>query len=182
MSKENNMDGAALPSKAAENPVQRPYQNLGNLNLNMNLSIHRLFTFPADYKQKTNIEPENFAEAGFYMAKDYSCICCHFCQSVIISLYEWRHLNLAQMLEKHQNSYPDCDLFNKTGKNVVIGITSGALDYHYEAFRLHSLLKKITWSYVTPYDLAKSGFYYTFDEDNCRYKISRLSLSIKIYF
>jgi len=161
--------GNSYNMEAAENGFQQqPHQNFGNMNLNMNLSIHRLFTFPSDYKQKTLIEPENFAEAGFYMAKDYTCICCQFCPLVIKSLRDWRPLNTTQMLEKHQKSFPECSLFTETSKNVVIGNTSGVLDYHYEAFRLYSLLKKNDWANVSPYELAKSGFYYTYNEDNCR--------------
>jgi Inhibitor of Apoptosis domain len=162
------MDLASLPSETVEYLAQRPYQNLGKLNLNMNISFHRLFTFPCDYRQKTDVEPENFAEAGFYMAKDYSCIFCQFCHLEIKSLYDWRHLNLAGMLEMHQKTSPECSLFNETNNNVSVGITSSTLDYHYEAFRLYSLLKTNIWTYVSPYELAKGGFYYTYDDDNCR--------------
>ncbi|CAB3360237.1 Hypothetical predicted protein [Cloeon dipterum] len=41
-------------------------------------------------------------------------------------------------------------------------------NFRYEAARLFSLLQKKNWSYVTPLDLAKNGFYYSGDDDNCR--------------
>jgi len=110
MSNSNNMKGA-------ENLVRKqPHQTFGNMNLNMNLSIHRLFTFPNDYQKRTQIEPEFFAEAGFYMAKDYQCICCQFCPLVIKSLDEWRPLTVTQMLEKHHKIFPECPLFTETSQ------------------------------------------------------------------
>ncbi|CAB3388883.1 Hypothetical predicted protein [Cloeon dipterum] len=52
-------------------------------------------------------------------------------------------------------------------ENVPMGKSlDDHLNYNYEAHRLYSLLKKNDWQYVTPFDLAKSGFYYSGCEDN----------------
>jgi hypothetical protein len=52
------------------------------------------------------------------------------------------------------------------------------INYNFEAIRLFSLIKSRPFPnpYVSVYDLAKNGFYYTGNDDNCRCHFCKLEV------
>ncbi|XP_059471940.1 baculoviral IAP repeat-containing protein 3-like [Neocloeon triangulifer] len=83
------------------------------------------------------IDPEPLAEAGLFYDRDKEAIKCNFCK------------------------------FETKDTTCLRGNIESVLNYKYESHRLYSTLKKKDWRFVTPVDLAKSGFYYSGQEDNC---------------
>ncbi|XP_065346634.1 baculoviral IAP repeat-containing protein 7-A-like [Cloeon dipterum] len=68
---------------------------------------------------------------------------------------------------KHQEKF-NCTISSGDSKNVPLGSVFRTPNYEFEAFRLYSLVKKSDWQFVKPFDLARSGFYFTGEEDKVR--------------
>jgi hypothetical protein len=150
----------------------KPPLNILRLKLFMECALHRFFTFPFDYYRRARIRPEILAECGFYMAEDYQSLVCHFCSLEIKVLEKWRDCDqVYKMMEKHLKESPRCPLGNSKSNNIPLGDLNQICNYKFESHRLFSMVrsdKPGVWCHVPPYDLSKSGFYYTGDEDNVR--------------
>ncbi|XP_065340287.1 baculoviral IAP repeat-containing protein 7-B-like [Cloeon dipterum] len=143
-------------------------------NFNLNLAMHRYFTFPLEFCLAYLPEiPHMLAELGFYYLIDggRALLRCHFCQLTVSAEqfqdYFGKGIDHARkiILGKKLN----CSIAFDDSKNVPMGEdVDSVLNYKFEAHRLYSLMKKTDWMFVEPFGLAKSGFYYTGDGDNVR--------------
>ncbi|XP_065340253.1 E3 ubiquitin-protein ligase XIAP-like [Cloeon dipterum] len=135
--------------------------------LNKDFAVHRLFTFPLEFYPRYSIELLGMvAELGFYF--ENPCIRCQFCGATIdgIEGYFAQGIEAAKkrILEKHDQA--NCPIGAADTKNLSMAIVTSLPDYRAEAHRLYSLLKKSDWQHVTPFDMARSGFYYSGVGDN----------------
>ncbi|CAB3387120.1 Hypothetical predicted protein [Cloeon dipterum] len=135
--------------------------------LNKDFAVHRLFTFPLEFYRKYSIELlVMVAELGFYFENPN--IRCQFCKVTIDGIdghfAQGTEAAKKRIQEKHDEAnYP---IGAAETKNLSMAIVTSSPDYRAEAHRLYSLLKKPDWQHVTPFDLAKSGFYYSGIGDN----------------
>ncbi|XP_065342171.1 baculoviral IAP repeat-containing protein 3-like [Cloeon dipterum] len=142
-------------------------------NLNLNLAMHRYFTFPLIFllTYKTKMQ-HMLADLGLYFLIDggRALLRCQFCELIITAEqfqdYFGKGIEHARkiILGKKFN----CSIIAfEDSKNVPMGEdVDSVLNYKFEAHRLYSLMKKTDWMFVEPFGLAKSGFYYTGDGDN----------------
>ncbi|CAB3388897.1 Hypothetical predicted protein, partial [Cloeon dipterum] len=134
----------------------------------LNLAMHRLFTFPLVFHRLFQFELLHFlSDLGFYFSNE--CVNCKFCGFVITTgqLSEYFSHGLEHVRKVILKFHKNCKIDGNDSENVPMGKSlDDHLNYNYEAHRLYSLLKKNDWQYVTPFDLAKSGFYYSGREDN----------------
>ncbi|XP_065344243.1 uncharacterized protein LOC135942178 [Cloeon dipterum] len=135
-----------------------------------NIAFHRLFTYPPIFNLKYGLDLEMFVEAGFYYVKEEKqlnpilrCFSCDF-EIEMKDFQAWRNMDVKSILKMKGN---DCEIGVSNTENVPMK-SYHVPNFKYEAARLFSLLQKKNWSYVTPLDLAKNGFYYSGDDDNCR--------------
>ncbi|XP_059479649.1 baculoviral IAP repeat-containing protein 7-B-like [Neocloeon triangulifer] len=139
------------------------------LNLKLYIAMHRLFTFPSWFFKEYGMEVLHLAEAGFYFCQ--SGICCYFCKWQVwikdLKKTFGDKKTASQILDIKRKRRCGCPIL-KDSNNVPLGNISSVLNYKFEAHRLYSLMKKTNWKFVMPVDLAKSGFYYTGVDDNCR--------------
>ncbi|CAB3387123.1 Hypothetical predicted protein [Cloeon dipterum] len=130
--------------------------------------MHRLFTFPLVFHRLFQFELLHFlSDLGFYFSNE--CVNCKFCGFVITTgqLSEYFSHGLEHVRKVILKFHKNCKIDGNDSENVPMGKSlDDHLNYNYEAHRLYSLLKKNDWQYVTPFDLAKSGFYYSGREDN----------------
>ncbi|XP_065339807.1 baculoviral IAP repeat-containing protein 7-B-like [Cloeon dipterum] len=157
---------SAAPSTRKANAEENPHGS----NLNLNFAMHRLFSFPYIFLRDYFIPLHTMAELGFFYVNE-NTLRCNFCNIIVSTeeLTECFSLGLENaekmILEKQKN----CKLGEANSKNVPMGRrVSEMLNYKYESHRLYSLLKMNDWQHVDPFSLAKSGFYYTGDQDNVR--------------
>ncbi|XP_059470721.1 baculoviral IAP repeat-containing protein 3-like [Neocloeon triangulifer] len=145
-----------------------PIQN--NTNLNFNIELHRILTFPEDFKNKCCVDPEFLAKAGFYCFHSNGDIRlrCNFCTKEILR-EEIRNEDELKRLKEH-----NCCVNSADSENVPFNVKQ--LDFKFESHRLYAFLKKDNWKFVTPADLAKDGFYYTGEEDNCHCHFCKLEI------
>ncbi|XP_059473203.1 baculoviral IAP repeat-containing protein 7-B-like [Neocloeon triangulifer] len=129
------------------------------MTLCLKFAMHRYFTYPESFRQ--NFSVEQMASDGLYLAEDGAHLCCYFCNFKILKseCNDWRQQHSAAVILP-------CPIFTGTSQNVPMDLTR--LNYKYETHRLFSLLQNSNWQFVTPYDLAKSGFYYLGLEDRVR--------------
>ncbi|XP_059483620.1 baculoviral IAP repeat-containing protein 3-like [Neocloeon triangulifer] len=136
--------------------------------LDLDLALHRFFTFPADFTKRTGLNREFLSDTGFYLSADGQTIFCQFCNYKITSYEDWKNLNSAEDYDnKHRESSPTCDLFNKETQNLPLE-QNDCINFRFESIRLFSLLKANWTSTMSVYDLARSAFYFAGEEDKCR--------------
>jgi len=70
-------------------------------NLNLNLALHRFFTFPPDYDRRAGIQRKYLANSGFFFTFDYRSLQCYFCTFEITSLEGWKGLTLDEIHQRH---------------------------------------------------------------------------------
>ncbi|XP_059483181.1 baculoviral IAP repeat-containing protein 1f-like [Neocloeon triangulifer] len=132
--------------------------------LNLNIALHRYFTFTVDFRKKFRGDFETLAEAGFYclLLNGGMKLRCNFCHLVIneSEIHNWTKLDKDQIL-----SQKSCLIHSNDSKNFPLSVN--LRNYKFESHRLYSLLKKEDWN-VSPADLAADGFYYEGDGDLCR--------------
>ncbi|XP_065341914.1 baculoviral IAP repeat-containing protein 7-B-like [Cloeon dipterum] len=150
--------------------------------LNLNLSMHRLFTFPLRIFRELPFDYLVFlAELGL-------CYECKDNQEFLQSEFRDFKINLEEIAEYFSHGAEkfkkmistklkeaNCEIDDSD--NVPMGNVDIVLNYKFEAHRLYSLLKYPHWRYVEPCDLARSGFYYTGDGDNARCAFCNLEVS-----
>ncbi|XP_059472154.1 death-associated inhibitor of apoptosis 2-like [Neocloeon triangulifer] len=170
--KHQNVDSKHSASQSGNIPERRQFQHASTsrekqqnflcdgLQLILKIALHRLFTFPLNFE----IDPEPLAEAGLFYDQDKEAIKCNFCKFVTKDTTCLRGKTAYEILKMT----PKCVINKRSSKNVPLGNIESVLNYKYESHRLYSTLKKKDWRFVTPVDLAKSGFYYSSQEDNCR--------------
>ncbi|XP_065340490.1 baculoviral IAP repeat-containing protein 7-B-like [Cloeon dipterum] len=168
------MEGFKSPSAIASS--RRVYEeNPHGPNLNLYLAMHRLISFPIEFLVEF-LSPLHFmAELGFYYSKEnkQEYIRCKFCAIVIsreeLMEYLARGIEIAKDVILQRKNRSNCIINAIDSKNIPMGkYIENTLNFRFEAHRLYSLLKKTNWQYVGPFSLAKSGFYYTGDQDNVR--------------
>ncbi|XP_059479670.1 E3 ubiquitin-protein ligase XIAP-like [Neocloeon triangulifer] len=158
----NESYGESTSSMRRKKPTRKPLAAkhvypCDNAKLFYNIALHRLFTFPTNFE----IDSRPLAEAGLFWDRDKEAIKCYFCKIETTDVNRFTGKTAGEVLKMKST----CGIGQKTSKNVPIG---GTENYKFESHRLYSLLKKKDWNFVTPEDLAKSGFYYSGQEDNCR--------------
>ncbi|XP_059488817.1 death-associated inhibitor of apoptosis 2-like isoform X2 [Neocloeon triangulifer] len=141
----------------------------------LGIALHRLFTFPPNFKKRFALDQEVFAEAGYYCQNSNRAIRlrCHFCSSEI-SKQEIRNFGNLDAV-KNFVAGKNCPVKSDDSDNVPLNVKQ--LDnFKFESHRLYSLLKKDDWQFVTPADLAADGFYYEGVDDNCRCRFCNLGI------
>ncbi|XP_059470722.1 baculoviral IAP repeat-containing protein 2-like [Neocloeon triangulifer] len=146
--------------------------------LRLNLAIHRLSTFPFNFKGRFGWRAHFFANVGFYCleSEDGSIVLhCHFCQLQINEsvLLNWSDRDTCAFLIWNRS---ECPIKLANSDNVPLP-KDNQLNYRFESHWLYSLLKKDDWKFVTPPDLARDGFYYMGDGDKCRCIFCNLEVS-----
>jgi hypothetical protein len=137
----------------------------------LQMALHRLFTFPREWP--ISIPKLDLARNGFFLNLTQDAVQCYFCKFKILRNSNYSTINDVDAA--HRQISPNCQLMvNPNGSdNIPISDTSS---YRYEAHRLFSLLNTNWTAPVDPYDLAKSGFYWTGSTDNCRCVFCRLDV------
>ncbi|CAB3387121.1 Hypothetical predicted protein [Cloeon dipterum] len=124
--------------------------------LNLNLAMHRFFSFPLDFHLKHPFDLlHTMAELGLFYQNNV--IRCKFCAL---------NLSLGEIPKQFGKSHPNSEKLNcKIGAvdsmNLPMENITTVSNYKSEAHRLYSLLKKNNWQHVTPFDLAREGFFYS---------------------
>ncbi|XP_065341744.1 uncharacterized protein LOC135940679 [Cloeon dipterum] len=139
-------------------------------NLNMDLEMHRLLTFPFQLFRGLKFDLlRMLAKEEFYYDHE-----CGFVRSIFYAM-TISAVELAQILSHNIEDAEkiisgrllqlNCDI----SRNVPIGNVDGVLNYKFESHRLYSLLKNVDhFPHVNIYELAKSGFYYLGEKDNVK--------------
>jgi ankyrin repeat protein len=70
-------------------------------NLQLNLALHRYFTFPADYDTRAGLMRIDLAHSGFFFPADYQSLQCYYCTYEIKTLDGWKGLTLDELNIKH---------------------------------------------------------------------------------
>jgi ankyrin repeat protein len=70
-------------------------------NLQLNLALHRYFTFPADYDTRAGMRRIDLAHSGFFFPADYQSLQCYYCTYEIKTLDGWKGLSLDELNKKH---------------------------------------------------------------------------------
>ncbi|XP_059479794.1 baculoviral IAP repeat-containing protein 1-like [Neocloeon triangulifer] len=158
---ENESYGESTSSMRRKKPMRKPLAAkhvypCDNAKLVLKIALHRLFTFPTNFE----IDSRPLAEAGLFWDRDKEAIKCYFCKIETTDVNRFTGKTAGEILKMKSH----CGIGQKTSNNVPIG---GTENYKFESYRLYSLLKKKDWRFVTPKDLAKSGFHYTGREDKC---------------
>ncbi|XP_059470739.1 baculoviral IAP repeat-containing protein 3-like [Neocloeon triangulifer] len=158
-----------MPFMKSTDQAGAPIQNYVG-HLNFKLELHRFFTFPVDFNTRFPVNPADLAAAGFYCSdsSEMTRLQCHFCP-IDINVEEIQSKDILKSLIRH-----NCCVNSADSENIPLN--DKQLDFKFEAHRLYSLLKKDDWKFVTPAELAKDGFYYTGEEDNCRCKFCNLEV------
>lgn len=136
----------------------------------LQFGIHRFFTFPPDFEEKTKLKREDLSNSGFYLSECRQLLTCYFCtcEISIFKLKSWSGLSGGQIDDRHcQQLSASCPLFYELSENVPL-VSECCTNYQLEACRLFSLLVVAWRSPVSVYELARSGFYYAHPEDNVR--------------
>lgn len=166
-----------------------------NGRLRLNLSLHRYFTYPGDYDDRAvGMKRTVLADSGFFMVYDKRSLQCFFCLLQITSLRNWTNLTIDQFNERHATKClkyrgSKCPLMTQLSEDTSaaenVPIIESSSRYDMEAYRLLSLLKHAEkWPItstdmvqrVSVYDLAKSGFYYSGEDDNCLCHFCKLAV------
>ncbi|CAB3387119.1 Hypothetical predicted protein [Cloeon dipterum] len=159
----NTLPSAPTHPPAQMNPAQQCRRSVVDFRLlNLNLAMHRLFSFPLHFHEEFKIALLILlSENGLFYINEcgVELLCCHFCPSKF-SIEEYcdrKGFDLVKIRKEH-NKF-DCNIGAHGSKNIAIG-ERVILNNYFEAHRLFSILKKTDWKFVDPFDLAKSGFYY----------------------
>ncbi|CAB3376649.1 Hypothetical predicted protein [Cloeon dipterum] len=140
-------------------------------NWNLDLSMHRFLTFPPSFRQAHSWELLLIlAEVGMYFKTEN--LYCNFCEFTISRQDFPKYLSLGsetarKEILKSQEKF-NCTISIGDSTNVPLGSVFRTPNYEFEAFRLFSLVKKSDWQFVDPFALARSGFYFTGEEDKVR--------------
>jgi baculoviral IAP repeat-containing protein 7/8 len=134
--------------------------------LQLQLASHRFITFPRFWNHMNN--RHELVDAGFFFLKNRSQVQCYFCHTCVKVKED------IDIIENHNSYAPDCDMLLGIAheNRPMFGITN----YRYESDRLLSFLTT-NWKYsISPYELAKSGFFSTGEHDNVRCMFCHLEI------
>ncbi|XP_065348329.1 uncharacterized protein LOC135944969 isoform X2 [Cloeon dipterum] len=162
-------------------PVNKRYNYFVNEhlhNLNLNFALHRYFTFKREISHEKRY---NYAQSGFFYTRDDENIQCHYCLLLIPFTDDYGvNLSLDQVNARHgalckRETRKPCPLIS--GGDVQDVPIVNPSNFIFESHRLYSLLSA-SWPnpFVSVYDLAKYGFYYTGQDDNCRCLFCKLEV------
>ncbi|XP_059479807.1 baculoviral IAP repeat-containing protein 3-like [Neocloeon triangulifer] len=147
-------------SEANNSAIIMTYADADVSKLNLDITLHRLLTFPTNFEIDYR-HSQPLAEAGLFWDRHQKSIKCRFCNFYTKETTTFRGKTAQEILNLKRTI---CAIGQKSSRNVPLG---GTANYKIEAHRIYSLLEK-DWKFVTPFDLAKWGFYYTGQDDNCR--------------
>ncbi|KAF4525546.1 hypothetical protein B566_EDAN012953, partial [Ephemera danica] len=120
----------------------------------------RLCTFPFIWRSANG--KLYLVQHGFYYDKISSSLICAFCNETF--------QDSENLIQEHSSKSPTCSLRG----NIPLGDIT---NYRFEKHRLISFLLCSDWQApVNPYDLAKSGFYWTGDADAVRCIFCRVEI------
>ncbi|CAB3387122.1 Hypothetical predicted protein [Cloeon dipterum] len=114
---------------------------------------------------------KTLAKMGFYgtIEGEQEIIRCAFCKAHInredFLCYLKQGVDFAERMIFGLPEKANCKIWDVGSKNLPM---RNKLNHRFEAHRLYSLLQKTDWKFVNPFSLAKSGFYYTGEEDKVR--------------
>ncbi|CAB3380388.1 Hypothetical predicted protein [Cloeon dipterum] len=159
----------------------REYYVNGHLHekLNLDFALHRYFTFREDIDHGKKLK---LAQSGFFYVNDGKSMQCHYCLMLLPFLHfdgcelnhDQENEGNASALRESKNS-EKCHLME--GDNVLDVPILNPSNYIFESHRLYSFLSA-NWrnAFVSAFDLAKYGFYFTGDGDSCRCMFCKLEV------